>query len=53
MKTYKTFSELERIELTRRKDDELLLFQRLLRDCPQLNDRYHGTALEIAVGLLN
>lgn len=51
MKTYKIYTEKERQEIIRRKREELQLFQHLLRTYPQLNDRFHGKAFEIADGL--
>lgn len=51
MKTYKIYTEKERNEIARQKRDELQMFQYFLRTYPQMNDRYHGKASEIAAGL--
>lgn len=51
MKKYVFYTEKKQLALTKKKLDELILFQDLLRNFPKLNRLYHGKALEMAEGL--
>ncbi len=51
MKKYATFYGSTSKATLREQLYELLLFQLLLEESSQLNDRFHGKAKEIAVGL--
>ncbi len=51
MKNYPKLIEIERIQKREQQLNELRLFQFLLRNDANLNERFHGKAFEIADGL--